>query len=438
MWDRLAIYGKEHAFADFIAAGFDNPAMNLDCPMKHPTAGAEPPSLSRANLMIVLVCAIGFTFDLSEMAFGSALSGVFSVAPYSIPQRELAWLLASIYIGAILGPPFMGSFADRHGRRRALGLTLLLLGATSFAAAVSPGIVALSVIRGVSGIALGAYPPLMITYLTDVLPERIRGRWILLTCAIAYLGPPATIFLMRWLTPLAPLGLPGWRWVIGIDAIGALIAAVLFSCLPESTIWRKAIVQPADRSVYSLRAVGLVVTLSFLAPWATVAFPLLAAVFLLDKGFNLSDTLLYVGISTFGPFAASAVFSLIADRVERRTSLLICSLVMAGAAVGFYASDQAGWLMLTSFAFNLGVALYMPSLNTYVAELFPAWSRARATSWAWSANRTAAAAVPLLMLPLLRGRGEGVVLSIIVATLATTLLLVVVFEPTRALKPALG
>jgi putative MFS transporter len=393
--------------------------------MDRPGRRAQPLSLSRGELFAVIVCAIGFTFDLSEISFGAALSGVFSSAPYSIPQKQLAWLLASIYIGAILGPPFMGAFADRFGRRSALAVTTLFLSATSFAGAASPGILTLSVLRGFSGIALGAYPPLMITYLTDVLPERVRGRWIMVTCAIAYLGPPATIFLMRWLTPLSPFGLSGWRWVIIVDAVGALVAGVLFLCLPESATWRKATVRQAERALHSWRAVWLVVTLSFLAPWATVSFPLLAAAFLLAKGFNLSDTLLYVGISTFGPFAASLLASLVADRVKRRTSLVVCSLGMAVAAIAFYGSDQAGWLMVASFAFNLSVALYMPALNTYTAELFPALARARATSWAWSANRVAAAAVPLIMLPLLHGRGAGIVFSIIVGTLMTTILLVV-------------
>lgn len=395
-------------------------------------------SLSRVDLFVVVVCAIGFSFDLSEISFGAALSGVFSSAPYSIPQKQLAWLLSSIYIGAILGPPFMGGFADRYGRRTALAVTLLFLSGTSFAAAASPGILSLSLFRGFSGIALGAYPPLMITYLTDVLAEPIRGRWIMITCAFAYLGPPATIFLMRWLTPLAPFGLSGWRWVIAIDAVGALLAGVLFLRLPESTKWLKVTMPEAKRPRFSLRAVWFVIGISFLAPGATVSFPLLAAAFLVAKGFNLSDTLLYVGVSTFGPFVASVLVSVMADRIQRRTSLLVCSFGMACAAVGFYVSDRAGWLMLTSFAFNLSVALYMPALNTYVAELFPVWARARATSWAWSANRVAAAAVPLLMLPMLHRHGEGLVFSIIVGTLLTTMLLVVLVGPSRDDNRALG
>jgi putative MFS transporter len=407
-----------------------SPADNQPSASDPPLAGERQPSFpGRVQLLIVLVCALGFTFDLSEISFGAALSGVFSIPPHSIPPGQLSWLLASIYIGAILGPPFMGTFADRSGRRKALAVTLLFLAATTLAAAVSPGIIVLSILRGFSGIALGAYPPLMITYLTDILPERIRGRWIMVTVAIAYLGPPATIFLMRWLTPLSPFGYEGWRWVMGVDALGALISGMLFLVLPESTIWRSPLGQADAPSMQPSRKAGLAIALSFLAPWATVSFPLLTAAFLVTKGFNLSDTLLYVGVSTFGPFVASVLVAAIADRFERRASLVACSVGMVGTAMGFYLSDRAFWLTLTSFAFNLCVSLYMPALNTYVAELFPARMRGRATTWAWSANRVAAAAVPLLMLPWLRGHGEGQVFSVIVGTLALSIVLIVVFGP---------
>jgi MFS transporter, putative metabolite:H+ symporter len=379
-------------------------------------------TLSRGQLVGVLVCALGFTFDLSEISFGAALSGVFSAPPHAVPAIQLSWLLSSIYIGAILGPPFMGAFADRKGRRAALSVTLLFLAVTSGASALSPGIVVLTILRGLSGIALGAYPPLMITYLTDTLPPRVRGRWIMITVALAYLGPPATIFLMRWLTPLAPWGIEGWRWVIAIDAIGALISGVLFLRVPGSIAVRE---RSPRQSPQISRKAALVIAVSFMAPWATVTFPLLSAAFLVLKGFNLSDTLLYVGVATFGPFVASVAVAPFADRVRRRTSIVVCSMGMVIAAVGFYLSDTAFWLTLTSFAFNLFVSLYMPALNTYVAELFPGWLRGRATSWAWSANRVAAAAVPLSMLPWLHNHGESLVFAVIVGSLLMTILLVV-------------
>ncbi len=263
----------------------------------------------------------------------------------------------------------------------------------------------------------------MITYLTDTLPVRLRGRLIMAMAAMGYLGPPATLFLMRWLTAAAPLGLEGWRWMLAIDGVGALLAGLLAWRLPESDSWRRAAESGAGARP-ALPRFALVGSLCFLAPWATVAFPMLNAAILVIKGFNLSDTLLYVGVSMFGPVIGSIVTAPMADRLERRTSLLICAMAMIAASIGFYVSNQPVWLMVTGFIFNLAVALYMPALTTHVAELFPARARGRATAWAWSLNRLAAALVPLVMLPWLHAQRQGLVFGTVVTTLAVTGLVV--------------
>src|SRR4051794_33839740 len=94
---------------------------SIDGPLRSADRSA---SLSRGQLLAVLACALGFTFDLSEITFGATLSGVFSAPPHAIPPAQLSWLLASTYLGAILGPPVAGAFSDRNGPRRALSATL--------------------------------------------------------------------------------------------------------------------------------------------------------------------------------------------------------------------------------------------------------------------------------------------------------------------------
>jgi MFS family permease len=42
----------------------------------------------------------------------------------------------------------------------------------------------------VAGLALGAFPPLMIAYLTDLLPARQRGTLTVAVVGIGYLSPP--------------------------------------------------------------------------------------------------------------------------------------------------------------------------------------------------------------------------------------------------------
>jgi len=56
------------------------------------------------QVCVVLVAALGFAFDLGEIALGSALSGVFSAPPHVVAPSQLSWLLAATYVGAIIGP----------------------------------------------------------------------------------------------------------------------------------------------------------------------------------------------------------------------------------------------------------------------------------------------------------------------------------------------
>ena len=102
------------------------------------------------------------------------LSAIFSVPPKSAAPSQLSLLLASVYVGAIIGAPAMGWLADRYGRRTLLIAALFFLAAMSGFAALSADVPWLTVFRFLAGLALGGFPPLVIAYLTDVLPPRQR------------------------------------------------------------------------------------------------------------------------------------------------------------------------------------------------------------------------------------------------------------------------
>src|SRR5882724_12506129 len=234
--------------------------------LSHATEAAEPVAqldrlpVTPLHLAIAAVCALGLMFDVIEAALGNALSAVFSSPPHQVAPYQLSLLLGSVFAGGAIGAPLLGWFADRHGRRLALGASLLALTATSLMAAASSDIAWLTIFRALSGMALGAYPPLMVAYLSDVLPPARRGMLILLVGAIGFLGAPAVIFLVRWLTPLQPFGLEGWRCALIIGAIGAAAVGIAFRKLPESPRWLSTTARDAEAAtVYArfLRSAGI-------------------------------------------------------------------------------------------------------------------------------------------------------------------------------------
>ncbi len=402
------------------------------------------------HLVVFMVGSLGFAFDLVEVSLGNVLSAVFSAPPYSVESTQLSWLLSAMFIGAIPGALAAGWLADRYGRRTAMIAVLLVLFVTSIAAAASPDITSLIISRTLSGLALGAYPPLLFSMLTDLLPPRRRGTMIMMTAGFASFGPVLMIFLVRWLTPVQPLGIEAWRWAFILGAVGALLVAFMFRFLPESPRWlaargRHAEAEAAlvrfERSRVAIRIrtepldvpkvesdparsgkpdlwhFAVVAAIFFASPWGTVAFPLLMGAVLIEKGFALSDSLLYVGVAMVGPAVGTVIASLFVDKLERRVALLVLGLGMIGSAVVFAASLEPVWLMVASVAFQLLAIMQVSTMNIYAAELFPTAWRARTSTAAWSINRVASAIAPLVLLPLLTLHGVWSMFAVVVAML---------------------
>jgi putative MFS transporter len=326
----------------------------------------------------------------------------------------------------------------------------------------------------------------MIAYLTAIAPPRFRGVVIFWVCGAAYLAPPAAIFLIRWLTPVQPFGIEGWRWPFAVAGIGALVVGVAFRRVPESARWlvargrsedaeevcgrfahsrplwgvglrvaraavdgqpasvahfkrRFAFVAAIDAGAFHFnRRFAFVATLYFLNPWAVAAFPLLTGPILLARGYNLTDTLLYIGLATFGPAVSTLAVGPVVDRVDRCVSLTLCCLLMLLAVVLFFTVQEPVLLTISVVSFGVGVAICSAIMTMYGAELFPAASRALATSVAWAANRIASVLVPIVMLPLLHQAGPSTVAVVICAVLIGTMAFIALWGPRGAAARAVG
>lgn len=404
-------------------------------------------SLTGLHFWIIALCAAAFAIDLMEMTLGGAMSAIFSAAPYRLDPQQVSWLLASVYVGAIIGAPIMGWLGDKCGPKAVLTIAILLLSLTSFLGAASPSPSVLTVFRFLSGLALGAIPPLMIAYLTDISPPTRRGLVIFLVCAIAYLAPPVGIFGLRWLTIAQPFGVDAWRWPLGVGGLISAFVGIGFLYIPEGPHWLLTVgkissartvfrdlatyrkvwktSEPAARAKqvrsfdarYSIKRAIAIGLLYFLNPWAIVGFPLLTGPLLLARGFSLSDTLFFVGIATIGPVIGTMLAGLYVDRIHRPLALAFCGILMLGCVVTFFWARSEVLLAVSVLGFSLGVALYMPVMTIFGAEMFPASNRASTTSFAWALNRAASALAPLILLPLL-DRGAAPVIVVIAVALA--------------------
>ncbi len=429
-------------------------------------ARVETQPLGALHIFVLCLCAIGFGFDLAELGLGNILSAIFSAPPYKADAGHLSWLLAAPYVGGIVGAPAYGWLADRWGRRSTLVLMMMSLGILSVLASQSRQIEILTIYRVLCGLTLGAFPPIVIAYLTDLLPAKGRGRVLMMTCAAAILSVPLSIFFIRWLTPLKPLGIDGWRWAFILYGMGSLITGLAMLRAPETPRWLAKMgrvpqamaalkrfgsagdaglefasndvgptatgLSDAAFTKVPLWQIGIFVAFSFFAAWATVTFPVLSGAILVQKGVKVPDALLYVGIAAIGPFVSMFASSFLLDRLGRRPTLWAAGMVM-GAMAAAFVMGNAPWLLIASgLLFQIANSIFVPTTSLYLAEVFSTRSRARATSSLWAVNRLGSVVAPLLMLPLLHSQGALPLFLIIAATLVICLLLLFVMPRGRA------
>jgi putative MFS transporter len=431
--------------------------------------------LTRLHLLVGILCAVGFAIDFIDVAIGGALSAVFSAPPHALRGAQLSWLLAASNAGAIVGAPLIGWIADRVGPGRALAWTVTWLALTTALAAASPDAAWLTAARFLCGVALGGYPPLMMAYLTDLLPGKRRGALVFMVCAIAYLAPPAAIFATRALTVTTPLGLEGWRWVLWATGVAGGLCALAWRWAPEAPRWMlmrgrevqaRIVEARLERSRPLLRArgetsislksrpissapataqpsrsptlttvVGLML-LYFLIGGVTVTFPLITGPLLLARHFTLSDTLFYVGLATFGPVVGAMFGGLVTDRIGRLPIMAVCAVVLLVSVITFFWTRGVLATACSLIAFGISTTLFMPAMTLYAAELFRPAIRGRATSVAWACNRVGATLAPLLFLGLVRGGEALTVIICLSAALGASLMLTVGLA--RAGKAAAG
>ena len=136
--------------------------------------------------------------------------------------------------GTVLGALLGGWPTDRYGRKK----TLTSIGALYFVSAVgsalAPEAYTLMIARFIGGVGIGISTVAAPLYISEISPAKKRGRLAGMFQFNIVFGI-LIAFLSNYL--LGSIGGNAWRWMLGVEAIPALVYMIMCLRIPESPRW---------------------------------------------------------------------------------------------------------------------------------------------------------------------------------------------------------
>jgi MFS transporter, putative metabolite:H+ symporter len=352
------------------------------------------------------------------------LTGV-SIGMFSGP----ALFVASTFFGLFIGTFVFGFVADKYGRRAIFTYSMLAYCAATLIMAFQTTGFGVCLWRMIAGIGIGVELVTTDSYIAELVPKALRGRAFAFNQTLQFAVVPVVAFIAYMLVPQSPLGWDGWRWVVAIGALGALVVWFLRRSIPESPRWLihqgrlaeaetitadierlvradrgGAELPPPDahgvdelgapgqfreiwRPPYRSRTIMLMV-FQFFQTFGYYGFAAWVPTIIAQQvGINLGSSLQYAFIiavaNPLGPLLAMSF----ADRIERKWQL-----VGAAAGIGVFGmifSQQTTMPLLILFGvlITLSGNVLSYSFHSYQSELFPTRVRARAIGFTYAFSR---------------------------------------------------
>jgi sugar porter (SP) family MFS transporter len=392
----------------------------------------------------VVVALGGLLFGFDTAVISGAEKSIQQLWGLSAYQHGLTMSIA--LIGTIIGAIFGGVPSDALGRRTTLSWIAVLYLVSAVGAALSPTWVPFMVFRFLGGLGVGASSVTAPLYISEVSPPESRGRMVGMFQFNVVFG-----ILLAYLSNFALQGIgpDAWRWMLGVQAVPAIIFFLLLFRIPESPRWllrhnrtdeARAVFERIDPATAEQNVTTILVanaaeqgrpSESLWAPQyrRPVLLAVLFAAFNQLAGIN---AIIYYAprifemaglgqgaalLSSAGVGAVNFCFTLLAvniiDRFGRRKLMLIGSIGLIATlglvAQAFYRQQFGGVLVpvllfayIAFFAFSQGAVIWV-----FISEIFPSAVRAKGQALGSSTHWVLAAIITFIFPALTEKLGGG-------------------------------
>lgn len=204
-------------------------------------------------LWSITVALAGFLFGFDTVVISGAnqpIKELWNTSPLFHGTFIMSMALWGTVVGALLG----GIPCDKYGRKKTLFWIGILYFASALGSALAPDPYSFSFFRFIGGLGVGASSVAAPIYISEIASSESRGRLVALYQFNIVFG-----ILIAFISNYLLKGFGGendWRWMLGVEAIPALLYSVMVMRVPDSPRWL-ALKKRDDDSALSILQVTL-------------------------------------------------------------------------------------------------------------------------------------------------------------------------------------
>lgn len=217
------------------------PTVTEDCPLlTGQSSGGGGGSHVDANKVGLFVYLMTFASAIGGLLFGydtGIISGalIFVRDEFQLNEWWQEAVVSSALLSAWFSSILAGSLTDTYGRRPAIILSSILLIVGSLLMGAAHDKIVLLLGRLVVGAAVGLASMVVPMYIAEIAPSGVRGQLVMINMCCITGG--------QFMASLTAYGFSfmhasvGWRYMLGVAAVFALVQFIAFMFLPESPRW---------------------------------------------------------------------------------------------------------------------------------------------------------------------------------------------------------
>ncbi|WP_349606489.1 MFS transporter [Cupriavidus sp. DF5525] len=189
---------------------------------------ADDARFNRFHAVVLFWCALIIVFDGYDLAVaGIALPSI--MKEMGVDATSAGFMVSSALFGMMIGAIFLGTIADRIGRRKAIAICIGLFSVFTAMAGFTQDPILFSMTRFMAGLGIGGVMPNVVAQMTEFSPKRIRSTMVTLMFSGYAVGGMLAAILGKGLIESY-----GWQSVFIAAGLPVVLIPMIAKAMPES------------------------------------------------------------------------------------------------------------------------------------------------------------------------------------------------------------